>query len=402
MHHLGALDQLSQLHMLTIADISNEAAQAADAATQAATEVVQPRGGGPFDFLAGSFESLLKMIDGGLEAAHVPYSYGFAIIILTVLVKVATFPLTKKQVESTMAVQALQPRVKDLQAKYSNDPERLQLETGRLYKDAQVNPLAGCLPTLATIPVFIGLYRALTLAAQDGLLSEGFFFIPSLGGPATIEQQLAGQGMSWLFPFVDGQPPLGWQVTAAYLVLPVLLVISQSASMKIMQPQSATDDPSVQQTQAILKWLPLLIGYFSLNVPSGLTIYWLTNNILTTGQQVWLKKTVKIDVPAPKGTVVNAPQTIDVKAGPSGAEMGARRSKKGEKFRARQAAETSDSASTIAQNARKKQKGNKFAERKKAETDTVDVKAGKASDKGDVVVAESTQASADGSSNGSA
>ena len=89
----------------------------------------------------------------------VPYSYGFSIILLTLLVKIGTFPLTKKQVESTVAMQAVQPRVKELQARFPNDAERLQMETAKLYKDAGINPLAGCLPTLATIPVFIGLYR---------------------------------------------------------------------------------------------------------------------------------------------------------------------------------------------------------------------------------------------------
>lgn len=90
------------------------------------------------------------------------------------------------QVESTLSLQALQPRVKELQAKYADDPENLQLETARLYKEAGVNPLAGCFPTLATIPVFIGLYNALSNAAKEGLLTEGFFWIPSLGGPTTI------------------------------------------------------------------------------------------------------------------------------------------------------------------------------------------------------------------------
>lgn len=101
--------------------------------------------------------------------------------------------------------------------------------------------------------------RALTLAAQDGLLKEGFFFIPSLGGPATIEQQLSGEGLSWLVPFVNGAPPIGWEDTAKYLVLPVLLVASQYASLQISAPPNS-DDPSVQQTQAILKYLPILIG----------------------------------------------------------------------------------------------------------------------------------------------
>ncbi len=76
--------------------------------------------------------------------------------------------------------------MKELQAKYADDPETLQLETARMYKEAGVNPLAGCLPTLATIPVFIGLYNALSNAAKANLLTEGFFWIPSLGGPTTI------------------------------------------------------------------------------------------------------------------------------------------------------------------------------------------------------------------------
>ena len=94
-----------------------------------------------------------------------------------------------------MAMQAVQPRVKELQAKYANEPETLQVETARLYKNAGINPLAGCLPTLATIPVFIGLYRALTKAADDGLLTSGFFWIPSLAGPSSLAaRQAVGVG----------------------------------------------------------------------------------------------------------------------------------------------------------------------------------------------------------------
>ena len=115
-----------------------------------------------------------------------PYSYGYAILVLTVVVKLVTFPLTKKQVEGSIAMQALQPRVKELQAMYANDPERLQMETARLYKEANFNPLAGCLPTFATLPVFIGLYRALSNAATEGMLEDGFYWIPSLGAFYTL------------------------------------------------------------------------------------------------------------------------------------------------------------------------------------------------------------------------
>lgn len=234
-------------------------------------------------------ENVLKVLKGGLSATHVPYSYGFAIILLTVIVKAATFPLTKKQVESTMAMRSLQPQVRAIQERYAGDQERIQLETARLYKLASINPLAGCLPTLFTIPVWIGLYRALSNVANEGLLTEGFFWIPSLSGPTTVAAQQSGSGISWLFPFVDGHPPLGWSDTAAYLVLPVLLIVSQYISVQIMQ-SSQGNDPNQKSSQALTAFLPLLIGYFALSVPSGLSLYWFTNNILSTAQQVWLQK----------------------------------------------------------------------------------------------------------------
>ncbi|GKC34621.1 inner membrane protein PPF-1, chloroplastic-like protein, partial [Tanacetum coccineum] len=249
------------------------------------------------------------VLKDGLSSVHVPYSYGFAIILLTVLVKLATLPLTKQQVESTLAMQNLQPKLKAIQQKYAGNQERIQLETDGFIINSRGHPLAsligrkkegvnafkryqvsqGCLPTLATIPVWIGLYQALSNVANEGLLTEGFFWIPSLGGPTTIAARQSGSGVSWLFPFVDGHPPLGWSDTAAYLVLPVLLVLSQYVSMEIMKPPQ-TDDPAQKNTLLVFKFLPLMIGYFSLSVPSGLSIYWFTNNVLSTAQQVWLRK----------------------------------------------------------------------------------------------------------------
>ncbi|CAN1295401.1 ALBINO3-like protein 1, chloroplastic [Linum perenne] len=234
-------------------------------------------------------ESILKVLKDVLSTLHVPYSYGFAIILLTIIVKAATFPLTRKQVESGMAMRSLQPQVKAIQERYAGDQEKIQLETARVYKLAGVNPLAGCLPTLLTIPIWIGLYRAFSNVADEGLLTEGFFWIPSLSGPTTIAARQSGGGISWLFPFVDGHPPLGWSDTFAYLVLPVLLVLSQFVSIEIMQ-SSQSDDPNVKTSQAVTKFLPLMIGYFSLSVPSGLSLYWFTNNVLSTLQQVWLQK----------------------------------------------------------------------------------------------------------------
>ncbi|CAK9137359.1 unnamed protein product [Ilex paraguariensis] len=264
----------------------------ADAVVSGSSDTVTTAAKQNNDWLSGitnSMETVLKVLKDGLSTLHIPYAYGFAIILLTVLVKAATFPLSKKQVESAMAMRSLQPQIKAIQQRYAGDQERIQLETARLYKLAGINPLAGCLPTLATIPVWIGLYRALSNVADEGLLTEGFFWIPSLAGPTTIAARQSGSGISWLFPFVDGHPPLGWSDTLAYLVLPVLLVVSQYLSVQIMQSSQA-NDPNLKSSQAITKFLPLMIGYFALSVPSGLALYWFTNNILSTAQQVWLQK----------------------------------------------------------------------------------------------------------------
>ncbi len=275
--------------LYTLADAAVSADPAAAGSVSGTADAAVQKNGGWFGFISEAMEVVLKVLKDGLTAVHVPYAYGFAIILLTVVVKIATLPLTKKQVESTLAMQNLQPKIKAIQERYKGNQERIQLETSRLYKQAGVNPLAGCFPTLATIPVWIGLYQALSNVANEGLLTEGFFWIPSLGGPTTIAARQSGSGISWLFPFVDGHPPLGWHDTAAYLVLPVLLVISQYVSMELMKPPQ-TDDPSQKNTLLVLKFLPLMIGYFSLSVPSGLSIYWFTNNVLSTAQQVWLRK----------------------------------------------------------------------------------------------------------------
>lgn len=282
----GAIVNRAESLMYTLAD----AAVAVDStAASASGDTTVQKSGGWFGFISDAMEVVLKVLKDGLSTVHVPYAYGFAIILLTVIVKVATLPLTKQQVESTMAMQNLQPKIKAIQERYAGNQERIQLETSRLYRQAGVNPLAGCLPTLATIPVWIGLYQALSNVANEGLLTEGFFWIPSLGGPTTIAARQSGSGVSWLLPFVDGHPPLGWHDTAAYLVLPVLLVVSQYVSMEIMKPPQ-TNDPTQKNTLLVFKFLPLMIGYFSLSVPSGLSIYWFTNNVLSTAQQLWLRK----------------------------------------------------------------------------------------------------------------
>ena len=160
-----------------------------------------------------------------------------------------------------MQMQKMQPRIKEL--KQCTRTTRSACRWSRRgCTRARFQPFSGLLARLATLPVFIGLYRALSNAASEGLLTDGFYWIPSLGGPTSIASRNAGSGFTWLWPFVGHPPRMARH--ACYLVLPVLLVASQYVSQQIISPQPKTDDPAQQQSQAILKFLPLMIGFFSL------------------------------------------------------------------------------------------------------------------------------------------
>ncbi|KXZ53449.1 ALB31 protein [Gonium pectorale] len=275
---------------LVLADASAAAVPAAAAAADAAAAAPQ-RAGGWVAPLADALEQVLYVLQAGLDKLHVPYTYGYSIILLTLIVKLITYPLTKQQVESAMAVQALKPRIDLIKDRFGDDKDKVSKETSALYEAAGVNPLAGCLPTLATIPIFIGLYSSLTNVANAGSLdAEGFYWIPSLAGPTTLAMRQSGLGTSWLLPFVDGAPPIGWSEAAAYLSLPVLLVLVQYASAAVTSPPIDPKDENANTQRALLVGLPLMIGWFSLNVPSGLSLYYLSNTVLSAATQVYLKK----------------------------------------------------------------------------------------------------------------
>ncbi len=225
-------------------------------------------------------------INSVLVGIGIPYSFGFAIILFTLIVKALTYPLNKKQLESTRATQELQPKLKELQKKYANDKEKLSKAQMELYKEAGVNPMGGCLPMLVQMPIWFALYRALyQMASTSPALNEGFFWIPSLAGPVADRSA----GLSWLWPLVNGAPPIGWAAAIGYLVLPVLLVVSQLYMQRMMSPQS--DDPQQKAMGQAMMFMPFMFGYFALIVPSGLSLYWFTNNILSMAQQYYMNKT---------------------------------------------------------------------------------------------------------------
>lgn len=138
---------------------------------------------GWFGFLTGPIEGLLKLIHLGVASTGTGNSWGISIILLTILIKVVTYPLQKTQLESTNKMQAMQPAIKEIQTKYQSNPEVMNQKIAEFYQTNNINPLAGCLPALVQIPIFIGLYRAVLDLAKLDKLDEPFLFLPSLEGP---------------------------------------------------------------------------------------------------------------------------------------------------------------------------------------------------------------------------
>ena len=185
-----------------------------------------------------------------------------------------------------------------------------------VYQTNEVNPLAGCLPSLVQIPVFIGLYRAVLNLAKENALDEPFLFLPNLEGPTYGADP--AHGSDWLFKnWVDGVPSLGWENTLAYVSIPIFLTVSQVISMNLMQPKS--DDPQQQQANVILKFLPFMVGWFALNVPAALGIYWVVNNVVTTATTLYVRSIVpKVDMGSGGGgAVMEATTTSTVDFNPT-------------------------------------------------------------------------------------
>ena len=199
-------------------------------------------------------------------------NYGVAIIILTVITKILFYPLTVKSMASMKAMQAIQPQVNALRARYKGDPQRLQRETMELYKKHGVNPLGGCLPTVIQIPIFYALYLVFSLAAE---LQDAVFLC-------------VGRAPRWL-PFVGGQDL--WICNLATYdptyVLPVLMGVSMFVQQK-MTPTAA--DP--RQAKVML-FMPVLFTFMFLNLPSGLVLYWFISNVLQIAQQYYMDRSVK-------------------------------------------------------------------------------------------------------------
>lgn len=238
--------------------------------------------------LAAALSWMNKM----LQSIGLPYSYGFAIILFTILIKIVTLPLTMAQLRSMRTMQHLQPRMQELQKKHGKDREALTKAQMELYKEAGYNPAGGCLPLLIQMPILFGLYQALYRLTNIGeLVNQAFFWIPDLAYPVQTE------GMQWITKaFAAGQ----YGTLIGYLILPVLLVLTQILLQKMSQPATASgqeQDPQQATMQQTMAWMPLVFGFVFISLPSGLSLYYVVSNILSMIQQYFVTGWGSLKIP---------------------------------------------------------------------------------------------------------
>ena len=201
-------------------------------------------------------------------------NYGVAIILLTLLVKLLFFPLTRKSSEATQRMQTLSPKIKELQDKYKDNPQKMNAEMAELYKKEGYNPLSGCLPMLLQIPIFFAMYNLF----NSHFDLRGAMFIP--GWIPDLSQAEA----IWYFPNGFKLPILGW---TALRLLPFIYVASQLLYGKVTQ---TPDQKGNTQMKMMLYVMPIMFFFILYDVPSGLLVYWIFSNVLTMVQQVIITK----------------------------------------------------------------------------------------------------------------
>lgn len=208
-----------------------------------------------FEALVDGMTLILNLLYGVTAAIGMP-NYGMAIVLLTVIIKVVLYPLNYKQMHSMVAMQRLQPKIKEIQEKYKKDPQKMQQKMMELYKEQGVNPLSGCLPLLIQLPILIALYRALLkLFATPGVENMNFLWIANLGQKGIHHP-------------VD-------------MLLPLLAGVSTYWQMRLV-PQASGQE---QMQRMMSLTMPAFIAYITITLPAGLGLYWVVFNLLSIAQQ---------------------------------------------------------------------------------------------------------------------
>ena len=189
-------------------------------------------------------------------------NYGVAIILLTILVRLVFWPLTHKSTVGMRRMQEIQPKVKEIQKKFKDNPQRLQQETWALYRENKVNPLSSCLPMLVQIPVFIALFTVLRSAVE--LRYAPFLWISDLSEPEALFA-------SW-FPF------------GGLNILPLAM-----AALTVLQSAFTPSSGDNRQQRMMMIMMPLMMLFFFYNFPSALSLYWMLSTAFGVAQAWWIK-----------------------------------------------------------------------------------------------------------------
>lgn len=216
---------------------------------------------GWFWWVSGPLNWLLNFYHNLLDQVAKNWSWGLAIILLTVTVRILIWPLHAKSTHTMKRMAKLQPEMLKIKEKYPDDPNKVNTETMGLYRKYGINPLGGCLPMLIQIPIFFGFYRMLQYAVE--LRGQGFLWVDDLSQPDTLM-------------YVAGIP---------LNILPIVMAISSFLQIK-MTPMTGD-----KMQQKIIMFMPFMFFFFCYNFASALALYWTTQNIFSIGQ-TWLMNKV--------------------------------------------------------------------------------------------------------------
>lgn len=224
------------------------------------------------------------------------HNWGVAIILVTVFVKLVMFPLTKKSSESTLRMQALAPKIKEIQEKYKGNPQKINQEMAEFYKREGYNPLSGCLPMLIQLPIFLAMFQLFS----NHFELRGAMFIPGWIEDLSIPEYVIA------FPEGVSIPLLGW---TALRVLPFIYVGSQLLYGKVVTNPAQQGN---KQMKIMLYAMPIIFFFVLYEMPSGLLIYWIMSNLLTLAQQLIINKYMirKKAAAVAAAPVVEAPKPV--------------------------------------------------------------------------------------------
>lgn len=199
-------------------------------------------------------------------------SYGIAIILLVIIVKTALYPLTAKQMRSMKAMQDIQPKVKEIQDKYKKTPDKMNQAMMELYRENKVNPMSGCLPLLVQMPILIALFQVLRDFPFKVVEHASFLWVPTLQNPDP------------------------------YYILPILTAAATYWQSKgqTVSSTNAGNSQAEQTQKMMLYFMPLFIGYISLQFPAGLALYWVAFSVVGAIQNIYINRSKE---PQPKGEV---------------------------------------------------------------------------------------------------